>query len=88
LREAAVFWQRSAREGVGSGRISGRIRKAAARIGSGTVLLFCDEAQRQKEHEYEWLRDIHDALDRQQIKPFTFLVGQQELGLTLTLMWA
>jgi hypothetical protein len=25
------------------------------------------------------LRDVHDALDRQQIKLFTFLVGQQEL---------
>jgi hypothetical protein len=27
----------------------------------------------------EWLRDEHDVLDRQQIKLFTFLVGQQEL---------
>jgi hypothetical protein len=27
----------------------------------------------------KWLRDVHDALDRQQIKLFTFLVGQQEL---------
>jgi hypothetical protein len=26
-----------------------------------------------------WLRDVHDALDRQQIKLFTFLVGQVEL---------
>ena len=47
-----------------------RIREAAARAGSGTVLLFCDEAQRYNENEYEWLRDVHDALDRQQIKPF------------------
>ena len=30
-------------------------------------------------NEYEWLRDVHDALDRQQIKLFTFLVGQEEL---------
>ena len=52
---------------------------AAARAGSGTVLIFCDEAQRYNENEYEWLRDVHDALDRQQIKLFTFLVGQQEL---------
>jgi hypothetical protein len=45
------------------------------------VLLFCDEAQRynENEYEYEWLRDVHDALDRQQIKLFTFLVGQEEL---------
>jgi hypothetical protein len=60
-------------------RLSLRIREAAARAGSGTVLLFCDEAQRYDENEYEWLRNVHDALDRQQIKLFTFLVGQQEL---------
>jgi hypothetical protein len=36
-------------------------------------------SQRYNENEYEWLRDVHDALDRQQIKLFTFLVGQQEL---------
>ncbi|KAG0163661.1 hypothetical protein DFQ30_011221 [Apophysomyces sp. BC1015] len=39
-----------------------RIREAGARAGSGTVLLFCDEAQRYNENEYEWLRDVHDAL--------------------------
>jgi hypothetical protein len=60
-------------------RVTLRIREAAARAGSGTVLLFCDEAQRYNENEYEWLRDVHGALDRQQIKLFTFLVGQQEL---------
>jgi hypothetical protein len=43
------------------------------------VILFCDEAQRYDENEYEWLRDVHDALDRLQIKLFTFLVGQQDL---------
>jgi hypothetical protein len=43
------------------------------------VLRFCDEAQRYVENEYEGLRDVHDALDRQQIKLFTFLVGQQEM---------
>lgn len=56
-----------------------RIREAAARAGSGTVLLFCDEAQRYNDNEYEWLRDVHDVLDRQQIKLFTFLVGQPEI---------
>jgi hypothetical protein len=39
----------------------------------------CDEAQRYNENEYEWLRDVHDALDRQLIKLCTFLVGPQEL---------
>ena len=42
-------------------------------------MLFCDEAQRYDENEYEWLRDVHDHLDRLQIRLFTFLVGQQEL---------
>lgn len=60
-------------------RLTLRIREAAARAGSGTVLLFCDEAQRYNDNEYEWLRNVHDALDRQQIKLFTFLVGQQEI---------
>ena len=60
-------------------RLSLRIREAAARAGSNTVLLLCDEAQRYNENEYEWLRDVHDVLDRQQIKLFTFLVGQEEL---------
>ncbi len=60
-------------------RLALRIREAAARADSGVVLLFCDEAQRYNDNEYEWLRDVHDTLDRQQIKLFTFLVGQQEL---------
>ena len=60
-------------------RLTLRIREAAARAGSSTVLLFCDEAQRYNENEYEWLRDVHDALDRQHIKLFTFLVGQEDL---------
>lgn len=60
-------------------RLSLRIREAAARSGSNAVLLFLDEAQRFNENEYEWLRDVHDVLDRQQIKLFTFLVGQEEL---------
>ena len=57
----------------------GRIKEACSRNGSGTVSLFCDEAQRYDENEYEWLRDVHDHLDRIQIRLFTFLVGQQDL---------
>jgi hypothetical protein len=60
-------------------RLAWRVREAAARAVSGVVLLFCDEAQRYNDNEYEWLRDVHDTRDRQQIKLFTFLVGQQEL---------
>ncbi|ARL05057.1 AAA family ATPase [Burkholderia pseudomallei] len=65
-------------------RLTHKLREAAARAGSGTILMFCDEAQRYNVNEYEWLRDVHDALDRQQIKLFTFLVGQEELLATKT----
>lgn len=60
-------------------RLVNKVKEACARNGSGTVVLFCDEAQRYDENEYEWLRDMHDHLDRLQIRLFTFLVGQQEL---------
>jgi hypothetical protein len=60
-------------------RLVNKIKEACARNGSGVVVLFCDEAQRYDENEYEWLRDVHDHLDRLQIRLFTFLVGQQEL---------
>lgn len=60
-------------------RLINKIKEACSRNGSGSVILFCDEAQRFDENEYEWLRDVHDHLDRLQIRLFTFLVGQQEL---------
>ncbi len=60
-------------------RLVTKMREACARNGGGNIILFCDEAQRYDEDEYEWLRDVHDALDKLQIRLFTFLVGQQEL---------
>lgn len=60
-------------------RLVNKIKEACSRHGSGTVVLFCDEAQRYDENEYEWLRDVHDHLDHLQTRLFTFLVGQQEL---------
>lgn len=60
-------------------RLITKIREASSRSGSGVVVFFLDEAQRYDNNEYEWLRDVHDALDRQQIKLYTFLVGQDEL---------
>ena len=41
--------------------------------------MFCDEAQRYDDNEYEWLRDVHEHLDRLKIKLFTILVDQQDL---------
>ena len=60
-------------------RLINKIKESCSRNGSGIVVLFCDEAQRYDENEYEWLRDVHDHLDRIHIRLFTFLVGQQEL---------
>lgn len=60
-------------------RLINKIKEACSRNGAGTVILFCDEAQRYDESEYEWLRDVHDHLDRLQIRLYTILVGQQEL---------
>ena len=60
-------------------RLVNKIKEACSMAGSGNVILFCDEAQRFDENEYEWLRDVHDQLDRLQIRLYTFLVGQQDL---------
>ena len=60
-------------------KLINRIKDACARNGSGAVAMFFDEAQRYGENEYEWLRDVHDHLDRINIRLFTFLVGQEEL---------
>lgn len=60
-------------------RLTAKIREAAARSGGQVVSIFCDEAQRYDNDECEWMRDVHDALDRIGIRLFTFLVGQQEL---------
>jgi hypothetical protein len=59
--------------------LSNKIKEACSRNGSSVVVMFIDEAQRLDENEYEWLRDVHDHLDRMQIRMFTFLVGQQEI---------
>ena len=56
-----------------------RIKDACARNGSGVVAMFFDEVERYGENEYEWLRDVHDHLDRINIRLFTFLIGQEEL---------
>ncbi len=54
------------------------VEKALA-SGHGMVIFFADEAQRLSTTEYEWLRDVHDALDDRGVRLITFLVGQREL---------
>ena len=60
-------------------KLIGKIKDACMRNSSASVCMFIDETQRLGENEYEWLRDVHDQLDRIQIKLYTFLVGQEEL---------
>lgn len=43
------------------------------------LILFADEAQRMDSIEYEWLRDVHDELERRGIRMITLLFGQPEL---------
>ena len=56
-----------------------RIVEDAHRVRGNWAVLFADEAQRYDTHEYEWLRDIHDALNHDNIRLFVFLVGQPQL---------
>lgn len=42
-------------------------------------IMFADEAQRLGTVEYEWLRDVHDCLERKGIRMITLLVGQPQL---------
>ena len=60
-------------------RLVNKMKEACSKHHTGTIVLFCDEAQRYDESEYEWLRDVHDHLDRLHIRLFTILVGQEEL---------
>jgi hypothetical protein len=43
------------------------------------LVLFADEAQKLELEEYEWLREVHDELERKGSRTTTFLVGQPKL---------
>lgn len=47
--------------------------------GYNWVVFFADEAQRLDVIEYEWLRDVHDSLERKGIRMLTLSVGQPQL---------
>lgn len=49
------------------------------RSGQNLLIAFADEAQRLDVIEYEWLRDVHDELERRGVRMITFLVGQPQL---------
>ncbi|WP_236635435.1 ATP-binding protein [Rhodoferax sp. TS-BS-61-7] len=43
------------------------------------LVVFADEAQKLELDEYEWLREVHDELERRGYRMITFLVGQPQL---------
>lgn len=60
-------------------RLNERIKELADNSGLNWVVFFADEAQRLDIIEYEWLRDVHDELERRGLRMITFLVGQPQL---------
>jgi AAA domain-containing protein len=47
--------------------------------GQKRLVIFADEAQKLELDEYEWLREVHDELERKGFRMTTFLVGQPKL---------
>lgn len=60
-------------------RLIERICELVDASGHNWFVIFADEAQRLEVMEYEWLRDVHDCLERKGIRMITLLVGQPQL---------
>jgi hypothetical protein len=60
-------------------RLIDRLCELVENSGHNWVVFFADEAQRLEVIEYEWLRDVHDKLERKGIRMMTILVGQPQL---------
>nr|WP_315249446.1 ATP-binding protein [uncultured Duganella sp.] len=60
-------------------KLTDRIVELVDRSGYNWFVMFADEAQRLDVIEYEWLRDVHDELERCGIRMITLLVGQPQL---------
>jgi hypothetical protein len=60
-------------------RLIERIAELVDASGHNWFVMFADEAQRLEVIEYEWLRDVHDCLERMGIRMITLLVGQPQL---------
>lgn len=71
--------QASASKAALRGRLVHKLRQVADARGDDRIVLFVDEAQNLREIEYEWLRDLHDDLENNELRLFTFLVGQAQL---------
>ncbi len=60
-------------------KLNDRIKELVDRSGHNWFVMFADEAQRLDVIQYEWLRDVHDDLERIGIRMITLLVGQPSL---------
>jgi hypothetical protein len=60
-------------------RLLHKLLERVERSGEHVLILFADEAQRLDIIEYEWLRDVHDELDRHGVRVLVFLIGQPDL---------
>lgn len=60
-------------------RLAERIAEIVDTSGYNWFAIFVDEAQRLEVIEYEWLRDVHDILERKGLRMITLLVGQPQL---------
>ncbi|QYF93043.1 ATP-binding protein [Massilia sp. PAMC28688] len=60
-------------------RLLERIMELVDASGYNWFVMFADEAQRLEVMEYEWLRDVHDCLERRGVRMITLLVGQPQL---------
>lgn len=60
-------------------RLINKLTEMVVNSHQNLLVVFLDEAQRLEVIEYEWLRDVHDKLERRGIRMISFLVGQQKL---------
>lgn len=60
-------------------KLNDRIMELVDRSGYNWFVMFADEAQRLEVIQYEWLRDLHDELERRGVRMITLLVGQPQL---------
>lgn len=68
----------ASKEGL-RGRLVHKLRQVADKTEDDRIILFVDEAQNLREIEFEWLRDVHDELESNGLRLFTFLIGQHQL---------
>ena len=60
-------------------RLTNKLMEIVDRSRRNVLNVFADEAHRFEATEYEWLWDVHDALEKRGVRMITFLIGNQKL---------